>query len=70
MEHIEVRPGEKKHETLLTKEEGNGYFVYNDTSYDLSPTTSTRLPRRADPYTSDISIIQLTREELMALLED
>jgi UDP-N-acetylglucosamine 4,6-dehydratase len=71
MEHIEVRPGEKKRETLLTKEEGSGYAVYkNDINYDLSPTTSIRLPRRADPYTSDISIIQLTREELMALLEE
>ena len=66
---IPVRPGEKKHETLVTEEEldfvdiSPGYF-------NLSPTTDQRIPNYTNLiYTSD-KAHQLTKDELMALLND
>ena len=65
---IPVRPGEKTHETLLTEEEG-WYSLPGINSYVLTPTTFTRSLVYNEPYTSDTAH-QLTREELMALLND
>ena len=73
MERIPVRPGEKKNETLITVEEAN--YVSNIITahifYCLLPTTSERKSERADlhPYVSN-EAHQLTREELMELLEE
>lgn len=67
-EEIPVRPGEKRDETLLTIEE-TFYVKFNDYYYDLSPITNDRGLSETDPYTSNNSD-QLTREELMALLND
>ena len=68
MVHIEVRPGEKKHETLLTEEEG-WYATTGSRHFVLTQTTDTRNKKPEKPYTSDTAH-QLTREELMALLEE
>ena len=67
-EHISVRPGEKKHETLLTEEEG-WHATHFNSSIILKPTTDQRHKNKIDTYTSDKSH-QLTKEELMALLND
>jgi UDP-N-acetylglucosamine 4,6-dehydratase len=72
IERIEVRPGEKLHETLLTLEETyyvsaapNGGRILNPTISPYGRVTCCK----QDPITSDIAH-QLTREELMALLEE
>jgi len=67
IETIPVRPGEKKHETLVTEEELE--FVDNEPShYNLSPTTEIRKPNYTMlTYTSD-KAHQITKEELTALL--
>mgnify|MGYP001503146996 CR=1 FL=1 len=66
-EKVEVRPGEKVHETLLTKEEG-WYATEHDDCYIVRPTT---YPRREDfpiaPFSSDIAP-EMTKEELVLLL--
>jgi len=72
IERIPVRPGEKKDETLLSLDEGYYAVQYEKSHFDLSPTTSDRLPSILHmncPYTSRLAH-QLTREELMALLEE
>lgn len=69
IEDIPVRPGEKKHETLLTVEELEFADTYSG-YYNLAPTTVPRTPNYTNlPYTSD-KAHQLTKEELMALLND
>lgn len=69
---IPLRPGEKLHETLLTLEE-LAYAHEKDAGfYTLVPTTSLKTPggmRPTTPYSSDIAR-ELTREELMELLND
>ena len=69
IEIISVRPGEKKDETLLTKEEGF-YCSLIFEGYDLSPTTSERTPDTFafDAFTSK-NARQLTKDELMELLK-
>jgi len=67
VEIIPVRPGEKKHETLITVEELH-YADYLDKSWDLSPSTAERQTFNLPAYTSD-KARQLSRAEFMALLE-
>jgi UDP-N-acetylglucosamine 4,6-dehydratase len=67
-DQIPIRPGEKKHETLLTTEEG-WYAIPGDKCFVLAPTTFTRNKKWIGTHTSDTAH-QLTREELIALLED
>ena len=74
VERVDLRPGEKLHETLLTCEEthysqshtllgGDGYFI-------LNPTTSERVESPwSGPYTSDTAR-ELTEDELKELLAD
>lgn len=69
-ERIPLRPGEKIHETLLTNEEshyvenliGNDYYI-------LNPTTSARKLSSSPSYSSD-KARQLSKDELMDLLND
>jgi UDP-N-acetylglucosamine 4,6-dehydratase len=67
VEIIPVRPGEKKHETLITVEELH-YANYLDKSWDLSPSTAERKAHGLPAYTSD-QARQLSRREFMELLE-
>lgn len=76
IERIPLRPGEKKHETLLTLEETfytDDYLVgiENHPNYVLlSPSTSKRNEKtELGPYTSDTAR-QLTQIELLGLLND
>ncbi|MBW1673842.1 MAG: polysaccharide biosynthesis protein [Deltaproteobacteria bacterium] len=69
---IPLRPGEKKHETLLTEEERE--FCYDDAAlyYVISPTTTERVEesmRPVIPFSSDVAQ-ELTRDELIELLND
>ena len=68
VERVDLRPGEKLHETLLTCEEG-WYVGEGDDFYDLWPTTSGRNGGATPPYTSDTAR-ELTEVELKELLED
>lgn len=66
---IPLRPGEKKHETLMTVEEAKN-FAQAESYFLIMPTTmggESGFPR--DAYSSDISP-RLTEAELTALLED
>lgn len=66
---IEIRPGEKKNETLLTEEECY-YASYMQDHYILRPTTTERiLYPTVTPFTSD-QASELTKDELMKLLAD
>lgn len=67
IERISIRPGEKICETLVSLEEGH-YAELKDGFYDLSPTTSVRHDHTYE-FTSE-NAHQLTKEELMALLEE
>lgn len=76
MEEIEMRPGEKMHETLLTVEETDYAIEYED-HFDVRPSTDARAPVifanggffKGDilPYTSDVAR-ELTKDELETLL--
>ena len=66
-ERAEIRPGEKKHETLLTEEEGWYAREFEDVFF-LPPTTAERRNAPLPPYTSDMAK-RLTREELHRLLD-
>lgn len=68
MERVPIRPGEKMHEELLTKEEG-WYTLENEDFYLLAPTTAGRFETAVAPFSSDIAR-ELTREELTQLLEE
>jgi len=74
-EEIPVRPGEKKDETLITKEEAKFVSVFLSQKigtmpwFDLSPTTEEVDTIPVSPYTSDTSR-ELTKEELLELLND
>jgi len=68
IERIPVRPGEKQHETLLTKEELDFTETFHG-YYDLHPTTSERIGGEVVPYISH-GALKLTRQNLMALLND
>ena len=68
---IPLRPGEKMHETLVTEEEmSHTYYEENDCFF-LTPTTLRLAGKNAlvMPYTSE-NARELTKEELMALLDD
>jgi FlaA1/EpsC-like NDP-sugar epimerase len=70
MEAVPLRPGEKMHECLLTKEEGHYLNPFlSDDAFLLNPSTGHRYDVGADAYTSDIAP-QLTEKELWSLLED
>lgn len=70
IEHIPLRAGEKLHETLLTIEEAE-FTHEGDMLFILRPTTTTR--NEPDhiirPYSSDMAP-ELTKEELLDLLEN
>jgi len=71
-EKISIRPGEKTHETLLTREEGYYAKQYGFDYFDLSPSTSDRFPTISHlmcPYTS-YGCSPLTKELLEELLND
>ena len=68
IEIIPLRPGEKVHEELLTIEETE-YATESDDFFFLRPTTSEKVEKPPKPYSSDIAP-ELTREELMELLEN
>jgi UDP-N-acetylglucosamine 4,6-dehydratase len=65
-ERIPVRPGEKKHETLLTVEELD-FVEHLPGFFNLSPATENRVGGYDAPYTSNMAH-QLTKNELMELL--
>lgn len=66
---IDLRPGEKMHETLLTNEECE-YAMEGIRSFYLHPTTDHIVGNSvAEPYTSDTAP-ELTRAELAELLEN
>ena len=67
-ERVSVRPGEKTNETLVTLEE-NFYVNYRGGHYDLCPITDDRGDAWDEPFSTD-GAEELTREELMALLND
>lgn len=68
VEIIPLRPGEKKHEELLTIEET--YYALEGTNlFILQPTTHERYEAPCLPYSSDIAP-ELTKDELMQLLKD
>lgn len=72
IERIPIRPGEKLHETLMTSEECWYASRVIDAMkyYDIKPTTSDRyIHNTLAAYTSD-KVHQLTKEELMALLNE
>jgi len=71
-EKIPLRPGEKKHETLLTEEERAYCYDTHDMFYIIQPTTNERFPaseRPVIPFSSDVAQ-DLTQGELMDLLDD
>lgn len=68
---IPLRPGEKKHETLLTIEEAKGAFAYPD-HFAIAPSTAEAFPYHlyeTKAYTSDTAP-ELSRDELMELLKN
>lgn len=69
---ISVRPGEKMHETLLTREEC--YYTYPIVGkfeyFDLRPTTSERDAISIEPYTSYETSSTLSKEGLQELLNE
>lgn len=72
-DHIQIplRPGEKMHETLLTEEEGF-YTVCGEKAdfFLLTPTTDKRKSKGCEPYTSNNPDHELTKDELLTLLEN
>lgn len=68
VQRVPLRPGEKIHEELLTIEETE-YATESDDFFFLRPTTSEKVENPPKPYSSDIAP-ELTREELMELLEN
>ena len=66
---IPLRPGEKMHETLLTFDEslyatnGKGYYILNPSTYERV------VESFGEPYSSDMAR-ELTKDELMELLDD
>lgn len=68
IERVPLRPGEKIHEELLTIEETE-YATESADFFFLRPTTSPKVEHPCKPYSSDIAP-ELTREELMKLLEE
>jgi UDP-N-acetylglucosamine 4,6-dehydratase len=70
MENIPLRPGEKMHETLLTRDETD-FAIETDEHFILAPSTSTRNDNEKAvlPYSSDTAP-RLSQEELMGLLQD
>jgi len=72
VERIPLRPGEKKHETLLTFEELDYAILGNYEHVILGPSTglkTTKEDRIEAPYTSDTAK-ELSKEELTELLND
>lgn len=80
IERIELRPGEKMHETLLTLEESDYIIEHND-YFDLRPSTAYRGSARTEdgksffdavhePYTSDNPVRVLSKDELAELLKN
>lgn len=70
METVPLRPGEKMHECLLTREEGHYLEAFiSDSAYLLNPSTADRYAIGYDPYTSDVAR-KLTEKELWNLLLD
>lgn len=67
-EKVPLRPGEKKHETLLTYEE-QWYARSEKGYYILSSSTSEKINYPHGVYTSS-TVREMEREELMKLLED
>jgi UDP-N-acetylglucosamine 4,6-dehydratase len=75
---IPIRPGEKMHETLLTEEETHYAEIFvrdpelpeDSSHFILSPTTSDRGPSICQEYTSDLPVHELSKEELMGILND
>lgn len=68
IEIIPVRPGEKKHETLLTVEESHYARYLDSRAWDLSPTTEERKTFDLAPYTSDKAPM-FSRSEFISLLD-
>lgn len=64
---VPVRPGEKKHETLLTEEEGWYAYKISGSYFVLNPNIGKRFPTPIPPYTSD-KVDRMTKEELLNLL--
>lgn len=71
IERIPVRPGEKEHETLLTREEVP-YATEYDNFFDLRPSTSEQFvqPCAIRPYSSDDADRELTMYELQEMLKN
>lgn len=65
---IRIRPGEKLHEELVTIEETER-TIETDKHFIIGPSIGGKVPVRSRPYSSDIAP-ELTRDELMALLND
>jgi len=68
IERVPLRPGEKKHEELLTIEETE-YAVESDDFLFLRPTTSEKVETPCKPYSSNIAP-ELSKEDLLNLLKD
>jgi FlaA1/EpsC-like NDP-sugar epimerase len=66
---VPVRPGEKKHETLLTEEEGWYASNWAENGYILRPTTDDRNDYPYPSYSSDLAP-ELTHDELIELLDN
>lgn len=67
---VPLRPGEKMHECLLTREEGHYLESFlGEKAFLLNPSTAHRYGTGADPYTSDVAR-KLTEKELWSLLLD
>ena len=68
---VPIRPGEKRHECLLTIEEAKGALYFPD-HFVIQPSTSEAFPYHlfeTKEYTSDIAE-KLTKDELMELLRN
>lgn len=65
---VPIRPGEKLHEELVTIEETDRTFE-TEKYFVIGPSTGKKASSPSRPYSSDIAP-ELTRDELMALLND
>lgn len=65
--HTGLRPGEKRHEELLTEQE-SPFAVEHDTHYTLWPVTTHPIRRTAESFNS-ANAPQLTKEQFEALLK-